>query len=72
MKIATEQRSDKWLAQVVHIGEGLSWREQSHIQKELHDWVNQNCTSCHYNNWQFWFSDEPELTAFLLKWNESI
>lgn len=70
MKIATERRGDRWLAQVVHIGEGLHWTEHRRIQNKLIDWVETHTThQVDYQDWQFYFHNEQDLTLFLLRWN---
>ena len=72
MKIAVEQRGDRWLAQVVSVGVDLHWTEHRRIFNEMTDWVESN-TSQHVdiNGWQFYFYDEQDLTLFLLRWNDT-
>ena len=69
MKIATERRGNRWLAQVVHIGENMSWIKQKIIQNDMHDWVDKNLQhQVDIQGWQFYFYDEQDLTLFLLRW----
>lgn len=68
MKIAVEQRGDEWLAQVVHIGDGLNWIEHQRIQNQMRKWIEQNCYNYAINGWQFYFNSKEDLTLFLLRW----
>lgn len=68
MRIAVERRNHRWVAQVVHVGDNLHWFEHVRIQKEMYEWVDQNCHPLHINGWQFYFTDEQDLTLFLLRW----
>lgn len=69
MKIAVERRNHRWLAQVVEIANpSIHWIEHMRIQKEMHAWAKENCNVYHVNGWQFWFLDEQDVTAFLLRW----
>lgn len=70
MKIATEKRGDRWLAQVVYIGENVHWFEQRVLQNRMLDWVDKNLQhQVDYQNWQFFFHNEQDLLLFLLRWN---
>lgn len=70
LKIAVEQRGDRWLAQVVHVGENLHWTEHRRLQNLMVDWVNKTAQeSVDYKDWQFFFHSEQDLTLFLLRWN---
>ena len=69
MKIVVEKRGNEWLAQVVHIGDGLHWTEHQRIQNEMSHWVKANCAGGYISGWQFYFYDEQDLTLFLLRWN---
>ena len=69
MRIAVEQRGDRWLAQVVNVGENLHWTEHRRLQNEMYDWVVENCRSGFIDGWQFFFDDEQDLTLFLLRWD---
>ena len=69
MRIAVEQRSDRWLAQVVSVGGDLHWTEHRRIYNEITNWVEHNLQhEVTINGWQFYFTDEKDLTAFLLRW----
>lgn len=70
MKIAVERRGDRWLAQVVYVGENLHWFEHRRLQNQLIDWVDKNLQhQVDYQNWQFFFHDEQDLMLFLLRWD---
>lgn len=69
MRIATEQRGEWWLAQVVHVGENYHWAEHLRIQAEMYNWVMENKLNCDVNGWQFYFRNEKDLMLFLLRWN---
>jgi hypothetical protein len=70
MKIATERRGDRWLAQIVNVGGDLHWTEHRRIQNNLIDWVETNAISqVDIQGWQFYFHNEQDLTLFLLRWN---
>lgn len=72
MRIAVERRGDEWLAQVVHIGDGLHWVEHRVIHNKMAEWTRINCIGQHYiSGWQFFFVDEQDLTLFLLKWHNN-
>lgn len=71
MRIAVERRDRRWVAQVVHVGENLHWSEHVRIQKEMYKWVKENCHRLHVNGWQFYFTNEQDLTLFLLRWNDT-
>ena len=71
LKIVTEKRGDEWLAQVVHIGDGLHWLEHQRIQYQMARWVQTNCQGHYISGWQFYFVDEKDLALFLLKWNNN-
>ena len=72
VKIAVEQRGDRWLAQVVHIGENVHWVEQRVLQNRMLDWVDKNLQhQVDYQGWQFFFHNEQDLTLFLLRWNDT-
>lgn len=69
MRIAVEQRGDKWLAQVVHVGELLHWIKQTEIQIQMHTWARKNCADYYVDGWQFFFYNQQDLTLFLLRWD---
>ena len=70
MKIATEKRGNRWLAQVVHIGENLHWTDHRRTQIEMIDWVEKNTLhQVDINGWQFYFEDEKDLEWFVLRWS---
>ena len=70
MRIATERRGDRWLAQVVHIGDALHWTQHIRIRNEMADWVEKNTFhQVDIDAWQFFFHDEQDLMLFLLRWN---
>lgn len=69
MKVATAKRGDVWLAQIVHIGDGLHWEEHQKIQKEVHKWVKEYTPNCEISGWQFFFTNEKDLHWFLLRWH---
>lgn len=70
MKIAVEQRGDRWLAQVVYIGENIHWFDHRRLQNQMIEWVDKNLQhQVDYQNWQFYFHNEQDLTLFLLRWN---
>ena len=69
MKIAVVRRGDRWLAQVVHIGNELHWVVHRRIQHEVSRWVSENCTDYLIDGWQFFFKNEQDLTLFLLRWD---
>ena len=72
MKIAVEQRGDRWLAQVVHVGENLHWFEHRRIQNKMLEWVEKNLQhQVDIQGWQFYFHNTEDLTLFLLRWNDS-
>ena len=69
MRIATERRGDRWLAQVTHIGGELHWTEHRRKQIELIEWVEKNTQhQVDIDGWQFYFEHEQDLMLFLLKW----
>jgi hypothetical protein len=69
MKIAVEQRGDRWLAQVVHVGENMHWFEHRAIQNKMIDWVDKNLQhQVDIQGWQFFFHNEQDLMFFLLRW----
>jgi hypothetical protein len=71
MRIAVEQRSDRWLAQVVSVGSDLHWTEHRRIYNEITNWVEHNLQhEVAINGWQFYFADEQDLTLFLLRWQD--
>ena len=70
MKIAVEQRGDRWLAQVVHVGENMHWYEHRRLQNKMLKWVDKNLQhQVDIQGWQFFFHSEQDLTLFLLRWN---
>ncbi len=70
MKIAVVRRDNRWLAQVVHVGENLHWTDHRRRQIEMIDWVEQNLVhQVDIDGWQFFFHDEQDLMLFLLRWN---
>ncbi len=70
MRIAVARRGDRWLAQVVHVGENLHWTDHRRRQIEMIDWVEANTADqVDIDGWQFYFHNEQDLTIFLLKWN---
>lgn len=72
MKIAVEQRGNRWLAQVVNIGASLHWTEHRRRQVAMIDWTELNCEhQVDVNGWQFYFTNEQDLTLFLLRWNDT-
>lgn len=71
MRIAVERRGDEWLAQVVHIGDGLHWTAHQRIQNQMRKWIEQNCHDYSISGWQFYFKTEQDLTLFLLRWNDT-
>ena len=72
LKIVTEKRGDEWLAQVVHIGDGMHWIRHQRIHYKMSKWLKENCMHrYHISGWQFYFVDEKDLAVFLLKWNNN-
>ena len=70
MKIAVEQRGDRWLAQVVHVGENMHWYEHRRLQNKMLKWVDKNLQhQVDIQGWQFFFHSEQDLTLFLLRWD---
>ena len=70
MKIAVEKRDDRWLAQVVHVGENLHWIEHRRLQNAMVKWINDTAQDpVDHKDWQFYFTNEQDLTIFLLRWN---
>jgi hypothetical protein len=70
LKIAVEQRGDRWLAQVVHVGENIHWIEHRRLQNRMLEWVDKNLQhQVDIQGWQFFFHSEQDLTLFLLRWN---
>ena len=70
MRISVEQRGNRWLAQVVHIGENIHWTEHRRRQIEMIDWVEQNTSDqVDYHDWQFFFHNKQDLMLFLLRWH---
>lgn len=70
LKIAVEQRGDRWLAQVVHVGENIHWVEHRRLQNRMLEWVDKNLQhQVDIQGWQFFFHSEQDLTLFLLRWN---
>jgi hypothetical protein len=70
LKIAVEQRGDRWLAQVVHVGENMHWYEHRRLQNKMLKWVDKNLQhQVDIQGWQFFFHSEQDLTLFLLRWN---
>lgn len=69
MKIAVEKRDDEWLAQVVHIGDGLHWTEHQRIKNQMASWMMSNIKGGYVSGWQFYFKNEKDLEWFLLRWS---
>lgn len=68
MRIAAERRGDRWLAQVVHVGENLHWTEHQRIKNEMAIWMTKNIKGGYVSGWQFYFKTEEDLAFFLLRW----
>ena len=69
MKIAVEKREDRWLAQVVHIGNNIGWSNSVEVKWEMKKWVRENCQDFETRGWQFYFTREQDLTLFILRWS---